>query len=152
MIPIQCAKDYCDCQCDECLQKRDASVKAPNALPVIIAQILRENAQLNAQVTELQSKCTAQLEELRTLRPETKSFDWREEYLRERAEFKKLSRYMWEKVGDLHAGKFTNLIAQRLGKQRAINKELRRENEALRLDLIETQSLLTSHEDSFGHP
>lgn len=32
------------------------------------------------------------------------------------------------------------------------NRVLRRENEALRLDLAETQSLLTSHEDNFGHP
>lgn len=140
MIPIQCAKDYCDCQCDECIQKRDASARAPNALPGIISQILRENAQLNTQVTELQQKCTAQLEELRTLRPETKSWDWREEYLKERAEFKKLSRYMWEKVGDLHAGKFTNLIAQRLGKQRAMNR-------ALRLDIEELKAKLKTEED-----
>lgn len=32
------------------------------------------------------------------------------------------------------------------------NRVLRRENEALRLDLAETQSLLTSHEDNLGHP
>lgn len=96
MSDIICARDYiADCQCDGCIQKRDASERAPNALPGIIYQILRENAQLNTQVTELQQRGTELVEE---------------------------------------------------------NRVLRRENEALRLDLAETQSLLTLHEDSFGHP
>lgn len=69
MSDIICARDYvADCQCDECIQKRDASAKAPNALPGIISQILRENAQLNTQVTELQQRGTELVEENRVLK------------------------------------------------------------------------------------
>lgn len=145
MSDIICAMDFIDnCQCDECIQKRDASASATNALPGIISQILRENSQLNTQVTELQSKCTAQLEERRQLLKDKLELTlklkqvedepkWKYTFEQAQQTFKESLRYCWDRSGDLNAGKFTNLIAQRLGKQRAMNK-------ALRLDIEESKA------------
>lgn len=107
-----------------------------NVMLVTIRSLINENKQLNTQVTELQSKCTAQLEERRQLLKDKLELTlklkqvedepkWKYTFEQAQQTFKESLRYCWDRSGDLNAGKFTNLIAQRLGKQRAMNRELR---------------------------
>lgn len=115
-----------------------------NVMLVTIRSLINENKQLNTQVTELQSKCTAQLEERRQLLKDKLELTlklkqvedepkWKYTFEQAQQTFKESLRYCWDRSGDLNAGKFTNLIAQRLGKQRAMNR-------ALRLDIEESKA------------
>lgn len=108
-----------------------------NVMLVTIRSLINENKQLNTQVTELQALGSKLVEENRELKMNQRlrigPFDFEAAYYRARADYKETIRLIFDRMGDFNAGKFTNLIAQRLGKQRSMNK-------ALRLDIEEQKA------------